>query len=60
MALSACGGTNWQKPDATSSQLHGDRDDCKVNAEQADDGDVVEDCMKGRGGSKTEPTELPN
>lgn len=49
VVLTACGGPDWKKPDASDASLHRDRADCKVKAQQADDDNVFQDCMKGRG-----------
>lgn len=50
LALAGCaGGPDWQKPSATDAELHSAIADCKVKANKADDDDVFDDCMKGRG-----------
>ncbi|WP_027348813.1 hypothetical protein [Halotalea alkalilenta] len=41
--------TDWQKPDGTDADRYSDQAECRVMANQADDSETFDDCMKGRG-----------
>ncbi|WP_025731927.1 hypothetical protein [Carnimonas nigrificans] len=47
--LSACGGSEWVKPDATSQDKSSDTAQCQVMQKQADNDETFDNCMAGKG-----------